>query len=546
MEPALQNLLSLWSNLSVIRRVVVIGATIAMFLAVVAIGRMGSQPSLTLLYAGLDDVAAGEIIAALDQQGTVYEVRAASIYVSASDRDRLRMTLASEGLPAAGSVGYELLDSLTGFGTTSQMFDAAYWRAKEGELARTIQANPAVRSARVHIASSPNSPFRGEQKSSASITISTANGGLNLDQALALRHLVAAAVPDLLPQDVALIDTVAGLIPFNDSQNGVGANSDDRAAVLKANLERLLEARVGVGKAIVEVTVEIETDREEISERVFDPAGRVAISTETEEQTGSIDQNGGAVTVASNLPEGDASGNGGEQSQTSETRERVNYEVSETSRAILRNPGAIKKLSVAVLLDEVIVTAADGTQTREPRSVEELEILRELVASGIGFDEARGDVLTVKSLAFQTVTPTTAGTEAIAAPFIAPADMMQMIQIAVFATVALVLGLFVVRPILTTGLARRGQLAAADQLLALPPADRRDGPANLSPETGLNGEIQDGFDWPQMVTASLDDPSENVPRENDPVSRLRRLIEERQGESIEILRGWMEKEEEKT
>nr|MCU0800271.1 flagellar M-ring protein FliF [Paracoccaceae bacterium] len=434
----MQNLLSLWAALSLKRRVIVIGATVAMFLAVLTLGRVGSQPSYALLYAGLDNATAGQVIAALEQQGAPFDVRGNAIYVAEAQRDSLRMTLAAQGLPAAGSAGYELLDSLTGFGTTSQMFDAAYWRAKEGELARTIMSNPQMRAARVHIAAAPDAPFQTDRQPTASVTVTTATGSISADQAQALRHLVAAAVPGMLPGDVALIETTAGLIPLADGDPLLGANASDRAALMKANIERLLEARVGPGKAVVEVALDLVTDREELTERVFDPAGRVAISSETEERTDSATEANGEVTVASNLPEGDAAAGGGPQSQSSETRERVNYEVSETSRAIVREPGAVRKLSVAVLLDAVTVTAADGTQTIEPRSDAELATLRELVASATGLDEARGDILTVKSMAFEPTLASTAGTEAIPVPWIQPLDIMQMIQVAVLAVVALV------------------------------------------------------------------------------------------------------------
>ena len=99
---------------------------------------------MALIYGGLDSAQAGEVIAGIERAGVPYEVRGDAIYVASDQRDRLRMDLAAEGLPAAGSTGYELLDGMSGFGTTSQMFDAAYWRAKEGELARTILALPNV------------------------------------------------------------------------------------------------------------------------------------------------------------------------------------------------------------------------------------------------------------------------------------------------------------------------------------------------------------------------------------------------------------------
>jgi flagellar M-ring protein FliF len=162
METTLQNLLSLWANLSNSRRGILVGATLAMFLAILGLAKFAGQADMALLYSGLDNASAGAVVTALDQQAVAYEIRGDAIYVDQSKRDGLRMTLAAQGLPATGGNGYELLDSLSGFGTTSQMFDAAYWRAKEGELARTVLALPEVRSARVHVAEAPTQLFQDQ------------------------------------------------------------------------------------------------------------------------------------------------------------------------------------------------------------------------------------------------------------------------------------------------------------------------------------------------------------------------------------------------
>ena len=128
----MQQIGTVWASLDRRKQIVVAGAVVLVFLGVLAMSRLVTSPSMTLLYAGLESGAAGDIVRSLDQRGVQYEIRGGSIYVPGSRRDELRMTLASEGLPANGNRGYELLDSLSGFGTTSQMFDAAYWRAKEG------------------------------------------------------------------------------------------------------------------------------------------------------------------------------------------------------------------------------------------------------------------------------------------------------------------------------------------------------------------------------------------------------------------------------
>ncbi|MES2916409.1 MAG: flagellar basal-body MS-ring/collar protein FliF [Pseudomonadota bacterium] len=535
----MQNVIAIWTSLDLRRRMIVVGATVAMFAAVLGLSRMAGQPEMGLLYAGLEPAAAGDVVAALDQRGVAYEVQGDSILVDVAQRDSLRMALAAEGLPAAGGGGYELLDTLSGFGTTSQMFDAAYWRAKEGEIARTLLAMPQIKAARVHIASAPTRAFQPDAKPTASVTLTTSSGRLDEAQARAIRHLVASAVAGMTPDAVQIIDTVAGLIGGQETQDYNTGDAADRAAAIKGNVERLLAARVGAGKAIVEVSIDLNSDREAITERKFDPQGRVAISSETEERTGSSSEPGGAVTVASNLPEGDSAAGGQGRSQNSETRERLNYEVSETSREILRSPGAVRRMTVAVMVDGLVTVAGDGTRTWSARPEDELATLRELVASAVGLDEARGDVLTLKSLEFQEL-PIPGGTEATAGllPPIGQLDVMTIIQTTVLAVVALVLGLFVIRPVLTS--AARPALPAPNAPLALPAA-------MLPGSVALNGEVDDGFDYGSFADVRRDvtHVAGSEAGEEDPAARLRRLIEKRQTESIEILRGWMEHEEER-
>lgn len=526
----MQNLVAIWSAMGIRRRIILVGATLAMFFAVLSLARFSSTPGMSLLYAGLDSKAAGEVIAALEQQGVGYSVKGDAIHVPSAQRDGLRMALAAEGLPANGGAGYELLDQLSGFSTTSQMFDAAYWRAKEGELARTILANPQIRSARVHIAQAPAQPFQKDRQPTASVTVTT-SARLTDGQAQAIRHLVAAAVVSMMPENVEVIDAIHGLLPQDGGAGPQGSGAESRAAEIKENVERLLSARVGTGKAVVEVAVDLVTESEQITERTFDPQGRVAISSETEERSGSNQAAGRAVTVASNLPEGDTQGGAGAKSESTETKERVNYEVSETQREVVRAPGSVRRLSVAVLVDGQMITGTDGAPAWQPRSEEELAVLRDLVASAVGLDEARGDVLTLRSLEFQAVTLDGTLAEPGFMPAMGPIDMMSALQVGVLAFVALVLGLFVLRPILASGQAR----------LALPPPTS---PIQLAASGAgvLTGEIADDSD--ALDGAAVPSRRLNDRTAEDPVSRLRRLIEARQTESVEVLRGWMEREEE--
>ena len=545
----MQQLYAVWSGLDLPKRIIVIGATVAVFAGVLGLARMAAQPSMALLYAGLEPGPAGEVIEALEARGVAIEVQGGSILVPAAERDALRMTLAAEGLPSNSAKGYELLDGLSGFGTTSQMFDAAYWRAKEGELARTILSSPSIRSARVHIAIPNPQTFRDRGAPSASVTVSTADGSLSASHAKALKYLVSSAVPGLSHENVSVIDSRGGLIVSGDEAPGTAGDGEDQTEKLRRNVERLLEARVGYGNAVVEVAVDRATDSEKIFERSFDPDGRVAIASETEESTNAAtDSRDGGVTVASNLPTGDAAGgNGQSSSNNSETRERINYEVPETTREILRAPGAVRRVSVAVLIDGIRGVDDTGAPTWAARSDDELAALRELVASAVGFDESRGDSITIKSMQFEPLA--TAGSEA-AGGLLASLniDAMALVRLATLAIVSLVLGLFVLRPIFS-GPARSGAVGA---LTGPETGAARDISSGARDLPALTGEIDDGTGLPGGELAVVSDLEFNTVddlpalRGADPVERLRALIEERQTETVEILRGWMEDDREET
>jgi flagellar M-ring protein FliF len=323
-----------------------------------------------------------------------------------------------------------------------------------------------------------------------------------------------------------------------------------------------VEARVGHGNAIVEVSVETITDRESIFERTFDPDSRVVISTDTEERSTNANESGtGSVTVASNLPDGDAEGGGdSSSSQNSEVRERTNYEVSEVKREIIKSPGSIKKLSVAVLVDGFQSTNEAGVEEFNPRSKEEIDSLRDLVASTVGFNEERGDTITIKSMAFEPVIGS--GTEAsISTLSSLGINIMTIIQLSILGLVSLILGLFVVRPILTSNPVVNA-VPIEPQAIAPPPPPIPPMPDfDLPAAPALNGELDDNsftapamstvtdFDLPDLgelpgfpMSSGLGNGNSSGSASEDPVARLREMIQERQEETVATLKSWMEDE----
>jgi len=542
-------LTEVWTGLDGRRRGFLVGGLAALAVVLVILARLVTAPSYELLYSGLDPAAASAVVAAVEARGVAYRVQGDAILVDARERDALRMALAGDGLPANGAAGYELLDQLSGFGTTSQMFDAAYWRAREGELARTITSSPRIRAARVHIANPGADPFQPAQEVTASVALRPAAGGLAPGHAQALRYLVASSVPGLLPENVTVLDADSGQVLGGQDAMAPAADAAARAEVLRRNIERLLAARVGPGNAVVQVNVELETTRETIVERRIDPDSRVAIETETDERTTtSRDAAAGGVTVASNLPDGDAAAGGDSSAEGSETRERVSFDLSETQRELAREPGDIRRVSVAVLLNGVRTVGADGAATVEARPEAEIAALEALVQSAIGYSAERGDAVTIESMAFD---------DSVLGDLLQPGfvdrisfDLGRVLQALVLAAAALFIAFGLLRPMLrrdpaalslprapeAAGLPSQGlSIAAPDAVAAI--AGSASAPEARAQQHPFRNEPVGLPSLPALAPA----PGAPPP---DPVDRLRRLIEEREEETIEILRSWMNEDEE--
>ncbi len=442
----------MWTTLEPRKKFIFVLAAVAAFVALLGLVRVATSPNLALLYAGLDASAAGDVITKLEQSGVVFEIRGNAIYVDTNSRDQVRLSLASEGLPTSGIAGYEILDNLSGFGTTSQMFDAAYWRAKEGELARTLVASPQVINARVHIASGSSQPFSRGNTPTASVSLTAASGVLSPAFAEAARFMVASAINGLAPEDVAVIDSASGVVVLAGDISTTPSidGLDSRATAMKGNIERILAARVGPGNAIVEVMIDANMEAKTVSERIIDPESRVVISSETQSDSDASNGSGsGAVTVASNLPDGDTSSDGSQSSRNQNSNsERINYEVSETLRETVYQPGEIRRISVAVLIDGQFITDDNGQQVWAPRPEPELIALRELVQSAVGFDASRGDVVTLQSMELSQ-TPV-AGTLVEESTGFLSLNAMSLIQLGVLSLVVLALGMFVLRPLLSS------------------------------------------------------------------------------------------------
>ena len=419
-----------------------------------------TAPDMGLLYADLAMEDSSRMVAKLESMNVPYQIRGNGnqIMVPRDQVLRLRMTMAQEGLPQGGSVGYEIFDQTNALGQTSFVQNLNYVRALEGELARTIRSIGRISAARVHLVLPRRELFgRDTREPSASIILRT-SGQLERGQIAAIQHLVAAAVPKLAASRVSIVDDKGNLLARGGDAEGAGAANtgltEYQSAVenrMKRAVEELIERTVGAGKVRATVAAEIDFDRVTTNDEVYDPDSQVVRSTQTiEEQSQSTDSDGNTpVTVGTNLPEAQVPQEGGVKSSANNrrTEETVNFEISKTNRTKVHETGVIRRLSVAVLVDGVYTTAADGARTYTPRGDEELQRYAALVRSTIGFSQQRGDTVEVVNMPF-------AAPEAIEEPpppflGLAKADYLKVGEFFVFIIIALLVLLFVVRPIIS-------------------------------------------------------------------------------------------------
>lgn len=396
-----------------------LGAARLIAMGVVAVGLLGllgmlalrgGNDRMALLYSELDAREAGQIVDILDKQKIPHQLGAGGtqILVPADQVARLRVTLARDGLPSGGSIGYELLDR--GDGITQSQFQQkiAETRALEGEIARSIRTISGVRAARVHLVLPRREPFaRDKQDAQASVMLTTAGAGrLDREAVQAIVNLVAGAVPGLRARNVSVVDSRGTLLArageaVGPSAAAMGAEEIRRATEMRLSraVEEMLERGLGQGRVRVEANVQMDFDRVQETQEKYDPEGQVVRSTQSVTDNSKTTEQAANVSVQNNLPNADA---GKENAGTQEARqeETTNYEIGKTIRTIVREQPQIRRVSIAVLVDGTEEKGADGVLAWKPRTAEELERIGRLVRSAVGFETARGDQVEVVSMRF--------------------------------------------------------------------------------------------------------------------------------------------------
>ncbi len=547
----MQGLAHTLRNLGTIRLMAMAGIAVGIIAFFIFLSSRINTSDLSLLYADLDQADSAKIVTKLESLGVPYELRAGGrqIMVPPDRTLRLRMNMAEAGLPSGGSVGYEIFDRSEALGTTNFIQNVNLLRALEGELARTIRSLSQVHEARVHLVMPRRDLFsRRQMEPTASIMIRTRGASrVGKIQVLAIRHLVAAAVPALKVSRISIIDHTGRLLA-----RGGGEADDEAGGVLAStNLERqraheerlvriieeLIEQSVGIGKVRARVSAEMNFDRITTNSEIYDPDGQVVRSTQSvEEAANTSDQETNkSVSVGNDLPENQNTEGAAQSSSTRSTRteETVNYEISKTVRSHVRESGSVRRLSIAVLVDGIYSTDAGGKEVYKPRDQKGLDKLATLVRSAIAFDSKRGDTLEVVNMRFvakpesewDTVEPLFGLTKT---------DYFRIAEIFVLAAVGILVLLLVVRPLVARMLeALPSALAAAEQnLLANQSADIA---ALASPaDTGVSAqqaeeEADDMIDLARIegkVRAST-------------LKKIEEVVERHPEETVGIIRHWM-------
>jgi flagellar M-ring protein FliF len=442
-------------------------------------------PNWSLLYGNLSGTDAAQVTQSLQAAGIRYKLNDANgaIMVPADKVNEARMQLASQGLP--GSAGIDLISKETGIGVSQFMETARYQYALEQELARTIGSLRNVEAARVHLAIPQQSAFvRDRRAATASVLVQIKQGArLEDGQVQAIVHLVASSIPELDSKQVTVVDHQGRLLSSPDGSDGDIATEQLTAAQrleqsYVQRVEQLLVPLVGVGRVRAQVAIDLDAGVTEQTHEQYSPNSAVVRSEQTSEATsksGATSDTGGvpgsltnqppaggtlaaatpapaAAATAANAATGAAAATavatppGTVAAPDSVSKQATrNFEIDRTLSYNRQPGGRIKRVSVALLLDNAHKLGADGKETTEALPAAQIEDITRLVKNAVGFDEARGDSVGVVNAAFredkQTLTPEVT-------PIWQKPWVQDIARLALGALVLLALALGVLRPMI--------------------------------------------------------------------------------------------------
>ena len=388
---------------SIVLATVTIGSVLAMSFWI-------KTPDLQLLYANLSEKDAAAIVDNLSTQKIPYELsnQGKTIRVPANQVHEIRLKMASEGLPEGSEVGLEIFDK-TSLGMTDFIQKLNFQRALQGELSRTISTLEAIDRARVHLVIPKQTLFlREKPKGKASVTIKTKAGkSLNEKQVQGIVHLISASVEGITADNVAVVDVKGNLLSGSQETSAGAARSSSNyqhqrrvEQEFEKNILAMLEDALGEGMIIARVTADLDFEKNDQTEEIYDPDSAVVRSSQTaSESVVGATPTGGVIGVQAQLPAGQnegGTGTSGQPSKRDKNNQVQNFEINKITRVVSKPTGTIKKLSVAVMIDGTMTEDAEY----KARTQEEMDKYLQLVQSAVGYNQERGDQIKVENVQF--------------------------------------------------------------------------------------------------------------------------------------------------
>lgn len=405
----MDQLKKLYASLSLKQKISIGVVALAIVIAVITFSKWHREQDFKPLYSGVAPEDAAVIVQKIKESGTEYRLTETGgvISVPSAKVAELRLEMAAAGLPKSGRIGFELFDKTT-FGATEFVEHINYNRALEGELERSIGSLSAVEQARVHITAAKESVFvESREQGKASVILKLKIGaGLLPKNVTAIQQLVASAVEGLSPEDVSVVDTRGTLLSRRKSaeEEATDVAFDRRQRIERDLLEKInatLEPLLGRDRFRAGVTVDCDLNSSDQSEETFDPTRSVMTNSQKTEEVNTGSSVNGIPGTASNLPR-PALKTGGPTSTSSKRTENVSYESSHVVRKTRIPEGAIKHLSVSVLLDQRLRREGKGPRlVTVPPAPETIKAVHDVVAGVTGFVQERGDQIVIESLPFE-------------------------------------------------------------------------------------------------------------------------------------------------
>lgn len=488
---ALNQIKNAWNKLELNQKLIIGLTIIAFLIGVVMLSYWAMKPSYSVLFSNLGSDDAASIVSKLKEQNVPYRLKGSSVIEVPSNKVyETRLQMASEGLPSGGAVGFEIFDQ-GGLGVSEFTQKLNYRRALEGELSRTISQLSEIQGARVHIViPEPSLYEEGEEPSTASVVLKTRTGSrLAPSQVQAVIHLVASSIEGLKPDNVTILDTNGNLLSeaVGDSgtyvQAGLSKNQIEAQGSYESKLEKsiqtMLERVLGINKSVVRVSAELDFTQKRTDSEIYESSEEPVIRSEQttkEKYLGEGSSASGVPGVDSNIPTYPSEETGGTSSSYSKTDSVKNYEVTKHLEHEIEPPGALKKLSVAVIIDSA---ATEKIQT---------EIIKEAVGAAAGIDENRGDVLTLNSVPFDT---SWAEKEAEEIEAFQKQELYKNVGKIAAVVILLVVAVFIFLKILSGAKKKEGALGFAPPITGMPLAVREE---ELTPEEqekrGIKKEVK--------------------------------------------------------